>query len=97
MRRDCRTLWKDCRYARKVERWKYTGNWFRSRRQENWKERGVDGEEEQEAKLTIKEAEDTGKTKKDTGRRQGGRSKGEEKGAADMGNCAWMGRAGGNA
>ena len=29
--------WRDCRYAQKVERWKYTGNWFRSRRRGNWK------------------------------------------------------------
>ena len=39
MRRDCRTRWKDCRYARKVGRWKYTVNWFQSRRRENWKEK----------------------------------------------------------
>ena len=39
MRRDGRTRWKGCRYARKVGRWKYTANWFRSRRQENWKEK----------------------------------------------------------
>ena len=35
MRRDCRTQLRDCRYAHKVERWKYAGSWFQSKRRGN--------------------------------------------------------------
>ena len=38
-RRDCRTRWRDYRYACKVGRWRYTGSWFRNRRCESWKVR----------------------------------------------------------
>ena len=56
MRRDCRTRWKGCRYAREVGRWKYTTFGSGAGGKRIGRRRGVGGGEEQEEEVTINEA-----------------------------------------